>query len=60
MEKLEYLIRTFTYKRSCLKQELKKEWFDSEILVKRGQIKVLNEVITEIYKLVENEKDNES
>jgi len=54
MEKLDYLIRTFTYKRSCLELDLKFAEM-TETLVINGKIDVLNIVITEIYKLIESD-----
>jgi len=56
MEKLEYLIRTLTYKRSCL--ELSRRTTNmTETLLIDGTIKGLSIAITEIYKLV-GEQDN--
>lgn len=53
MEQLEFLIRTLTYKRSCLELDLKKRTsVDSVALHYQGKIDGLNFAITEIYKLV--------
>ena len=50
MEQLEFLIRTLTYKRSCLELDFKKEPNNAFL---EGKIKGLNIAITEIYKLIE-------
>ena len=53
MEQLDYLIRTLTYKRSCLELELKNHVeFDNLKFQLSGQIDGLTMAISEIYKLV--------
>lgn len=50
MEDLDYLLRTLTYRRSCLELQFKKE--QNNVFLE-GQIKALSFAITEIYKLIE-------
>jgi hypothetical protein len=54
MEQLEYLIRTLTYKRSCLELEFKKLSLEDKRKCGeyQGKIDGLSIAITEIYKLV--------
>ena len=53
MEELEYLIRTLTYKRSCLELEWKKFDSDSRYCLEiYNQMVGLGIALTEIYKLV--------
>jgi hypothetical protein len=59
LENLDYLIRTLTYKRSCLECDLrnKKYSYGGEIVYVEGQIEGLTESITELYKML-NELEN--
>jgi hypothetical protein len=53
METLDYLIRTLTYKRSCLELENKKfKFIQIEHALNSARIESLNVALTEIYKLV--------
>lgn len=52
MEQLESLIRTLTYKRSCLELILKKPHSVIDQLEIKGEIAGITFAITEIYKLV--------
>lgn len=52
MEELELLIRTLTYKRSCIELDLKKNPGELNYTLMHGTIRGLNIAINEIYKLV--------
>ena len=54
LEKMEYLIRTLTYKRSCIECDLRDN--KHTILIKfklQGEIEGLSMAITEIYKMIQ-------
>ena len=59
-EKLDYLIRTFTYKRGGLEIELKNESEIHEALILSAKIQTLNEVLTVIYSLLNGDNTNGS
>ena len=57
MEDLDYLIRTLTYKRSCLEIDIKKQEQGSIAHVSMlGEIKGLQSALTEIYKLMKGKE----
>ena len=54
MEKLDYLIRTLTYKRSCIELDIKKQKQESIAhLCLQAEHKGIQTAITEIFKLIE-------
>ena len=57
MEKLDYLIRTLTYKRSCIELDIKKQKQGSIAhLCLQAEHKGIQTAITEIFKLIEIKK----
>ena len=54
MEKLDYLIRTLTYRRSCIELDIKKQKQGSIAhLCLQAEHKGIQTAITEIFKLIE-------
>ena len=53
-EQLDYLIRSFTYKRSCIELDIEK-CKDADEMLALGAVKTtLDEVLTVIYSLIQN------
>ena len=52
MEELDYLIRTLTYKRSCLELDKKKQHDFTDRIYTQGKIDGLQIALNEIYKLI--------
>ena len=59
MEELDYLIRTFTYKRSCAELALKRENLLDERTRLTAIITTLGEVLSELYLLALNHTPDE-
>lgn len=52
MEYLDYLIRTLTYKRSCLELDLTKAFFDVDKYQIQGKIDGIQLALDQVYKLL--------